>query len=219
MRKKYPIILLDLDGTIIDSAEGITKSVVYALEKLGIAVEDRSALTPFIGPPLTVGFSSQYPQLTSEQVDFAVKEYRERYRDIGVLEHSVYEGIPEMLEELQKAGQKAILATSKPQIFAQQILEHNHLEGYFYDIVGCGLDGSLDTKAEVIAYAMQKNNLSDTASILMVGDTHYDILGAKENHIESAGVLYGFGSKKTLEAAGAEYIFSTVQELREFLLG
>ncbi|MEG2039474.1 MAG: HAD-IA family hydrolase [Oscillospiraceae bacterium] len=215
MEKKYSTILFDLDGTIINSQDGITKCLQYALECIGITIPDLKVLTPFIGPPLTVGFGAHFPNLTDEQIAFAIEKYRERYQKTGMMEHYLYDGIPELLKTLQDSGKKLILATSKPLEYAKLLLEHNGLTGYFNDIVGCGLDGTLNTKGEVIAYALQKNNINDISEVLMVGDTKYDLDGAKQNGIDCLCVLYGFGKRHELQ--DAEYIASTVAELREFL--
>ncbi len=218
MEKKYPILLFDLDGTIINSMEGVTRSVEYALNELGIQVEDRASLTSFIGPPLTVGFPKNYPQLTPEQVDFAISKYRERYHTKGVNEHCLYDGVRELIISLNKSGRRLILATSKPLYFAKQIMDHYELTQYFEDVVGCGLNGELNTKAEVINHALEKNGLLNSKKdILMVGDTHYDVVGAHANELECIGVLYGFGNEEDLKQANVDYIAADMNALAEFL--
>lgn len=212
--KKYNVILFDLDGTITDPGIGITNSVAYALKKHGITVEDRAELYKFIGPPLHLSFEEYYG-LDGQQ---AVEEYREYYRDKGIYENVVYSGVEAMLKKLNEAGKKVILATSKPEIFAREILRYFNLADYFYYAAGANLDGTLTDKAEVIAYALAEGGVTDKSTVLMVGDRKHDIIGAKKNGIDSMGVLYGYGSREELEAAGADYIAATVEEITEMLL-
>lgn len=212
--KKYDVILFDLDGTITDPGIGITNSVAYALKKHGITVEDRAELYKFIGPPLHLSFEEYYG-LDGQQ---AVEEYREYYRDKGIYENVVYGGVEPMLKKLNEAGKKVVLATSKPEVFAREILRYFNLDDYFYYAAGANLDGTLTDKAEVIAYALAEGRVTDKSTVLMVGDRKHDIIGAKKNGVDSMGVLYGYGSREELEAAGADYIVSTVEEMSEMLV-
>ncbi len=211
--KKYNVILFDLDGTITDPGIGITNSVAYALKKYGITVEDRAELYKFIGPPLHESFEKFYG-LDGLQ---AVEDYREYYRDRGIYENLVYDGVEEMLKKLNDAGKKVILATSKPEIFAREVLRHFGLTDYFYYAAGANLDGTLTDKAEVIAYALREGGVTDKSTVVMIGDREHDIIGAKKNGIDSMGVLYGYGSREELEAAGADYVAATVEELTRIL--
>lgn len=211
---KYNVILFDLDGTITDPGIGITNSVAHALKKHGITVEDRAELYKFIGPPLHLSFEEFYG-LDGQQ---AVEEYREYYRDRGIYENVVYGGVEEMLKKLNESGKRVILATSKPEVFARKILRHFNLTDYFYYAAGANLDGTLTDKAEVIAYALTEGGVTDKSCVLMVGDREHDIIGAKKNGIASVGVLYGYGSREELEAAGADYVAATVGELTEMLI-
>ena len=210
---KYSVILFDLDGTITDPGMGITNSVAHALKKYGITVEDRAELYKFIGPPLHESFEKFYG-LNGLQ---AVEDYREYYRDRGIYENLVYGGVEEMLKKLNAAGKKVILATSKPEIFAREVLRYFNLTDYFYYAAGANLDGTLTDKAEVIAYALKEGGVTDKSTVVMIGDREHDIIGAKKNGVDSIGVLYGYGNREELESAGADCIVATVEELTETL--
>ncbi len=214
---EYKYILFDLDGTLTDPKEGITKSVAYALKSYGILVEDLDSLCKFIGPPLKDSFVKYYG-FSEEQGYEAVERYREYFRPHGVYENKVYEGVANLLSELVQAGKKIVLATSKPTVFAKVILEHFDLDKYFTCVIGSELDGTRVKKAEVIAYALEQAGVTDKSKVLMVGDREHDIIGAKENGIASMGVLYGYGDRVEHETAGADYIVETVEELMKYLL-
>ncbi|CAK7067477.1 MAG: 5'-nucleotidase [Parabacteroides sp.] len=213
----YRYILLDLDGTITDPAEGITKSVEYALNHFGIGVEDRKALYPFIGPPLYDSFREFY-NFTDGQAKEAIVKYRERFAETGIYENKLYEGINDFLEAANLQGKSLMLATSKPTIFAKRILDYFNLSKYFSFVAGSGLDGSFYTKGDVIRHVLETNKLNNPSAIVMVGDRKHDIIGAKENNIDSIGVLYGYGDRKELEKAGANYIVNDIAGLRNKLL-
>ena len=211
------IILFDLDGTLTDPKEGITKSVRYGLEALGYFEPDLDKLTPFIGPPLTESYMEFYG-LTKEEAEKAVEKYRERFRIKGMYENEIYDGIREMLIKLRKAGKRLGVATSKPWVFAEPILEYFHIKECFEHIVGSELNGKRVRKGDVIKEALNRFQIKDRRNVLMVGDRKHDIFGAKEAGIFSVGVTYGFGGRKELTEAGADYIVETVGELTEFLL-
>lgn len=215
MEKKY--IFFDLDGTLTDPQEGITKSVQHALKSYGIVVEDRSQLNKFIGPPLSWSFEEFYG-FSHEQAVEAVDRYREHFGVLGKFENEVYEGIPELLAKLQKAGKTLIIATSKPTIYSKQIVEHFGLARYFADVQGSELNGERTDKAEVIQCAMQENGITDPEEVIMIGDREHDVIGAKKNHMEVIGVLYGYGSENELKKAGADYMAESVGELEKLLL-
>ncbi|WP_455641170.1 HAD-IA family hydrolase [Parabacteroides sp.] len=215
--KQYNYLLLDLDGTITDSEEGITRCVEYALNHFGIQVNDLHELSPFIGPPLLDSFKEFY-HFTDEQAVIATAKYRERYIDKGILENKLYPGIKEFLADACEHNETVILATSKPEIFAKRILDHFGLSRYFSFVAGSGLDGSLHTKTDVINYILQSNNITDLGSVVMIGDRKHDIIGAKNASIDSVGVLYGFGDYKELLEAGADYIVEDIPALRKLLL-
>lgn len=213
----YKYILFDLDGTLTNPEIGITNCVMYALEKYGIKVEDRKSLHPFIGPPLLESFQRFYG-FSEEQSAQAVKYYRERFSVEGLFENEVYEGVPELLQQLKDRGVVIVLATSKPEEYAVRILQHFDLEKYFDYIAGATMDGSRGEKADVIAYALQISGVEDVSEALMVGDRNYDILGAKANGLDSMGVLFGFGDYEELHAAGADYIVERVEDINSVAL-
>ena len=216
MKKKY--LLFDLDGTLTNPQEGITKSLQYALHHVGIEVEDLNTLNRHIGPPLIDGLK-EFWNLNEEEIKEATLRYREYFKEKGIFMNLKYEGMDSFLEALVKEGEILILATSKPEKFAREIMEHFHLEVYFTDICGATLDDTRRKKGDIIAYALEKNGISDKEQAVMIGDRYHDIEGAKENGISSIGVLYGFGNKEELTEAGAGAIVKDLKELKELLLG
>ena len=215
MKKQY--ILFDLDGTLTDPAEGITKSVQYALKHFGIEEDDLEKLQPFIGPPLMESFMDFYG-FSEEQAREAVTYYREYFRPQGIFENEVYKGIPELLEKLTDAGKTLILATSKPVVFAEQILEHFDLRQYFEFIGGSDIEQTRAKKTEILQYILEECQLVDLTELVMVGDRKHDIIGAKQFGIDMVGVLYGYGSEEELKEAGADVLVDSVRELGEYLL-
>ena len=229
--KRYQHILFDLDGTLTDPMIGITSSVKYALSYFNIEVEDLRSLCPFIGPPLKTSFKDFY-QFTDEQADVAIAKYREYFSKQGIFENTLYQGIDELLRLLTENEMKIYLATSKPQPFAQQILEYFHLESYFTFVGGSTFDGSRSEKANVIQYVLDSTDIKTRSDVVMIGDRKYDIKGAKANNIDSIGigfpgvvtsegrigVLYGYGDEEELANAGANKIVTDIKELSSFLL-
>ncbi|MGN0364363.1 MAG: HAD hydrolase-like protein [Suilimivivens sp.] len=215
--------LFDLDGTLTDPREGITKSVQHALRAFGIEESDLTKLEPFIGPPLKDSFMEFYG-FTEEQAVKAIKIYRERFAPIGVLENQILPGVSQMLEKLQKAGIHLAVASSKPTIFVRQILQHFSIEQYFDVIVGSELDGTRGTKEEVVEEALRQLGVLTMqvdkrhSSCAMIGDRKFDMQGAKAHGITGVGVEFGFAQPGELEAEGADYIANTVEELQEYLL-
>lgn len=216
MSKDYKYVLFDLDGTITDSAIGITNSVAYALKRWNIEVEDKSTLNCFVGPPLAQSFE-KYFGFSKEQALEAVDEYRVYYRDRGIFENLVYPGIPELLAELRARGKKLILATSKPEHFAKQILDHFDLAKFFDLAAGATMDSSRTKKELVIKYALSELGVSDPSECIMVGDRDQDVVGARKNNIDCIGVLYGYGDLAELETANAAYIAETVQDIMKYI--
>ena len=208
----FKYCLFDLDGTLTDPAIGITNSVMHALEKYDIHVGDRSELYPFIGPPLDYSFKTFYG-FTDEQAVQAIKYYREYFSVTGLFENSVYEGIPEMLENLKEKGVKIALATSKPYEFSIKILKHFDLYKYFDFFGAATMDGRISKKEDVISTLLDEMGVQNKDEIMMVGDRHHDIDGAKANGLKSAGVLWGYGSAEELEQAGADYVLASSSEL------
>lgn len=204
----YDTILFDLDGTLTDPGEGITNSVAYALRKYGIEVADRSELYKFIGPPLRDSFMKYYGFSEDEALK-AIEYYREYFRDKGIFENRVYDGVEDMLRQLHALGKSIVLATSKPEEFAVRILEHFGLKKYFTVVAGASMDSSRSKKGDVIAYALSMCESLSKEATVMVGDREHDVIGAKENSLKSIGVLYGYGSEKELRQSGADLIVST----------
>ena len=215
--KNYRYVLFDLDGTLTESGEGIINSAVYALKKFGIEPE-MSTMTKFLGPPLKDSFRDFYG-FYDENCEQAVKYYREYYTTKGIFENRVYDGVEECLKKLSEAGLHLAVATSKPQVFAVKILEHFHLAQYFDYIGGAELDGSRSVKADVIVHTLKNCGVNDRSQVIMAGDRHHDVLGAKALGIDCIGMLYGYGTREELSQAGAVYIAETPLEAAKWLLG
>ena len=213
----YTTILFDLDGTLTDPGVGITRSVAHALHRFGIEVADHTTLYPFIGPPLIPSFQRYYG-FSAEQAAQAVAYYREYFAVTGMFENEVYPGIETMLQTLLAAGKTLVLATSKPESFALQIMQHFQLDKYFAVMAGSRMDETRTGKDEVIAYVLKIAGVTDTTSAIMVGDREYDVAGAQQNGLGAIGVLYGYGSREELERAGADHIAANVEELQSLLL-
>lgn len=212
----YQTILFDLDGTLTDSGQGILNSVAYALEKMGIEEPDTANLNRFIGPPLYESFSRFY-QLSPEDTQSAIDAFRVYFKEKGMFENQLYPGIIPLLEELRTAGKTLVIATSKPEIFAKQILEHFGIAHYFDVIAGASLDSSRISKADVIGYAINQLEAFPKHAV-MIGDREHDIEGARMHQLPAIGVLYGYGNKQEFEKAGATMIVETVQDLKRVLL-
>lgn len=212
----YKIVLFDLDGTLTDPGEGITNSAAYALNKFGISVTDKTMLYKFIGPPLKDSFMKYYGFSESDAL-LAIDYYREYFGDKGIFENSVYIGIEQMLLHLKNSGRNIVLATSKPQKYAVEILKHFKLYKYFDFIGGATMDGARSEKSDVIKYVLNNINFDSLSDIVMVGDREHDIIGAKQNDIDSIGVLFGYGTEEELESAGATHIAKSVDEILKFL--
>lgn len=214
---KYQYLFFDLDGTLTDPGIGITNSVMYALEKYGIEISERTSLYKFIGPPLAESFIKYYG-LSEADAEKCVGFYREYFSVKGLYENAVYEGVPRMLDMLKEAGASMILATSKPAEYARQILEYFDLKQYFDFVSGSNMDGTRTAKAEVIQYALDSCGIKDTSTVVMVGDRKHDIIGAAKCNVDAVGVLYGYGDRKELEEAGAGRLAETVDELKDMLI-
>ena len=213
---RYTHCFLDMDGTVVNSAPGVTHSVAYALEKCGIAPPPAEELICFIGPPLVWSFAKFYG-MNEEQTKQALEYYRQYYRKTGIYECDVYEGIESLLKKLNEMGIVCVMATSKPHEFANQILEHKNLKQYFSFVSGPEMDGTRNEKAEVIAYAMENLSLTDPSKILMVGDRDHDTKGAALHGVDSVGALWGFGDAKELLSTGAKEVFETPLDLQKAL--
>ena len=212
--RKTEYVFFDLDGTITEPFNGITKAVEYSLSKYGIKVEDRKELKVFIGPPLKPSYMKYYG-FDEEKAIEAVAFYREYYSAGGMYDCELYDGAEKLLKYMSKKY-KLVLATSKPQPFAEKILEKFDLKKYFHYIVGATFDDKVSEKADVIRKALFDLGISADKAV-MIGDRKYDILGAKENGLDSIGVLFGFGDLEELTNAGARYIAETVEDVLKFV--
>ena len=214
----YKYLLFDLDGTLTDSQEGITKSVSYALINLGVEDLPDDIKLRFIGPPLKDSFP-KYCGFDEETTEKAIALYRERYSKVGKFENRPYEGIPELLKKLKDDNRVLVIASSKPTGFVEDILNKFDLRQYFDIISAADLSGKKCEKEDVIKEALEILNLKNgDKDVVMIGDRHYDINGAKYFNLDSIGVNYGFAfDKNELKDAGATYVVETVEELGELL--
>ena len=214
----YKYLLFDLDGTLTDSQEGITKSVSYALINLGVEDLPDDIKLRFIGPPLKDSFK-EYCGFDEETIKKAIALYRERYSKVGKFENRPYEGIPELLKKLKDDNRVLVIASSKPTGFVEDILNKFDLRQYFDIISAADLSGQKCEKEDVIKEALEILNLKNgDKDVVMIGDRHYDINGAKYFDLDSIGVNYGFAfDKNELKDAGATYVVETVEELGELL--
>ncbi|MBR2488916.1 MAG: HAD-IA family hydrolase [Clostridia bacterium] len=210
----FKYILFDLDGTLTEPALGITNSVKYALKKFGIEAERRE-LYKFIGPPLVDSFMEFYG-FDYEKAMKALEYYREYFSVKGIFENSIFDGVEEMLKNLKANGKKVILATSKPEKYAIQILEHFKIEKYFDFVAGATMDEKRNRKEDVIEYAISEFGVKDTEKAVMVGDRKYDIEGAHAFNLKAVGVLFGYGSAE--ELADADYQAEDIDTLSKILL-
>ena len=215
MRKDYKYILFDLDGTLTDPKEGITKSFQYALKHFGID-EELVNLEKFIGPPLHDSFRDDY-NFDDEKVEEAVTKFREYFAETGILENKIFPNVKEILEYLYESGKVLLLATSKPTVFAERILKHFEIDQYFKYVGGSTLDGSRSEKNEVIDHVLETCNISSMDDVIMIGDRKYDVLGAQKIGVDSIGVLYGYGSLEELKEANPNYIIENVEELKNIV--
>ena len=213
-------ILFDLDGTLTDSGEGITRSVQYALSKgFGIEVQDIHELDCFVGPPLKEMFIN-FAQLSDEEGERAVELYRERYTVKGIYENSLYNGIPELLRALKERGFTLALASSKPEVFCRQIVEYFGIAEYFAEVVGSRLDGGRTKKADVIEEALRRLHMDQRrGEVVMVGDRDVDVLGARQTGVGIVAVSYGYGPRAELEGVWPDCIVDSPKELGRVLIG
>lgn len=214
---RWRAVLFDLDGTLTDPKRGITRSIQYALRKRGIAPPDADALEPFIGPPLEQSFRERLGFAASD-ARRAVEDYREYFSLQGLYENEIYEGIPALLRDLRASGRSVCLATSKPTVFAERILEHFDLTKHFDLVVGSHLDGTRVDKSEIVATALAGISADSSGRAVMVGDREHDVQGARANGIDAIAVTYGYGSREELHAASPTSLAATVEELRLLLL-
>ena len=217
MNKDFQYILFDLDGTLTDSGEGITKAVQYALKHFGIDVPNITDLNKFIGPPLKDSYKRYYG-FDEEKAQEGLMKFREYYEDKGLFENKVYDGIEEVLKTLKENGKTLIVATSKPEVHAKTILEHFGLAKYFDFIGGADLEETRVKKGDVIKYALKEAGVDDFSKVIMIGDREHDIIGGKENNLKTIGVLYGFGDVVELTQARADFIAKEPKDILDILL-
>ncbi|MGM7683462.1 HAD family hydrolase [Cytobacillus sp. Hm23] len=213
----YKVILFDLDGTLSDPKIGITKSVQYALKNMDIVEDDLDKLECFIGPPLQVSFADYY-HFDEEKIERAIELYRERFKDKGMFENVLYPNIPLLLSQLREQNYKLVVATSKPTVFAEKILNYFHIEQFFDLVVGSNLDGSRASKTEIIQHVLDEYNENELNDFIMIGDRKHDIIGANNTGIDSVGVTYGYGSFEELSNVKPTYIANNVEKIREIFL-
>ena len=200
-------ILFDLDGTLTNPAEGITRSIAHALDHLGVHPPPLHDLTTCIGPPLRVSFPRLLGTSDTGRIERAVALYRERYREIGLFENIMYAEVPDMLRALHGRARLGI-ATSKPHVYAARILEHFDLRRFFDDVFGAELDGRFDDKRDLLGHVVTTWSLDEPQRVLMVGDREHDVLSARAHGLRTLGVTYGFGSAEELLSAGADALAS-----------
>ncbi|MFJ7746811.1 HAD family hydrolase [Peribacillus sp. NPDC097295] len=215
---KYKVILFDLDGTLSDPKVGITKSVQYALQKMNIVEPDLNKLQCFIGPPLQVSFVEYY-NFDEKNTQKAIGLYRERFKEKGMYENVLYSNIASLLQTLTERQFSLVVATSKPTVFAEQILKYFHIDQYFERIVGSNLDGTRASKTEIIQYILDKYKEYTLSNFIMIGDRKHDIIGANNTGIDSIGVTYGYGTFDELSHSNPTHIVESVSQLKDILMG
>jgi phosphoglycolate phosphatase len=203
-------IYFDLDGTLTDPKPGITRSIQYALRKLDRTTPSEDELTWCIGPPLRASLKKLLG--TDDLADSALSLYRERFGDIGIFENEIYPGIEDTLSVLAKSDRRLFVATSKPSVYAERIIDHFKLADYFERVFGSELDGRRSDKTELLGYALQSARV-DPSRAIMIGDRSHDMIGARNNGMTAVGVLYGYGSKEELVSAGAHHVCATPERL------
>lgn len=219
--KKYHTIAFDLDGTLTDPKRGLTSAFAYGLRKIGVRCDDVESLKKFIGPPLRDSFRDEY-SLSEKDADDALMLFREYFGIYGWWDNELYDGIHDLLSSLRAAGKTLVLATSKPEVYSSKILKLFGLSDYFAFSEGASFDSSREKKCDVLEYAL--NNVGvctpeEKEGALLVGDTKFDIEGARICGVDSIGVTYGYGSESELVSEGATYIAKTVAEVKKILLG
>lgn len=210
-------LLLDLDGTLTDPKVGITNGIRVALAKLEVEVPHEDDLLEWIGPPLKEQFGKFLASTDEVLLDSAVAHYRSYFSVTGLFENTMYDGVPAMLETLKGAGFRIFLATSKPRVYAERILDHFGLSCYFDRIHGSELDGRLTDKRDLVRHILETEGL-DPGETIIIGDREHDVIGGKANGISTASITYGYGSMEELKAAAPDRIFDTLPELTKFLI-
>ncbi|MDO9567438.1 MAG: HAD hydrolase-like protein [Candidatus Desulfaltia sp.] len=209
-------VLFDLDGTLTDPKDGITRCIQFSLDHFDVNVPQADQLTWCIGPPLIESFSNLLNTTDKTILDQALSKYRKRFSETGIFENVIYPGVTPSLRRIKKAGFKVFLATSKPEVFASQILDHFNLTEFFNAIHGSELNGRLSNKSELVAHILDCENL-DPKATLIVGDRVYDIIGGKNNGIMTAAVSYGYGTPEEITSSKPDVIFDSFSDIASFL--
>lgn len=217
LNNDFQYILFDLDGTLTDSGEGITKAVQYALKYFEIEVSDLSELRKFVGPPLRDSYKNFY-NFDDEKAEIGITKFREYYTDRGIYENRVYDGVKETLKTLKDSGKTLIIATSKPEMHAEIVLKHFNLAKYFDFICGADFEETRVKKGDVIKYAIENADIKDLSNAIMIGDREHDIIGAKENNLKSIGVLYGYGDVVELTQARADFVVKNPEDIIDIVV-
>jgi len=205
-------ILFDLDGTLTDPREGITRSIAYALERMGLEPPPLDDLTFAIGPPLRRSLARLIGSEADEAVERTLAFYRERFADVGLFENALYEGIAETLGELAAGGASLYVATSKPRVYAERIVRHFGLDAHFIAVHGCELDGTREDKRDLLAHLLPHHGI-DPRDAAMIGDRGVDMVAARHHGLRGVGALWGYGSREELEAAGAHVVCTLPREI------
>lgn len=217
--ENFDNFFFDFDGTLMNTSEGVFKAFDTVVEHYGIEIQDKSVYNTMIGPPLYESFTRVF-HFKKEDIPAAIEVYRSYYTPKGIWECHLYDGVVPLIEKLRKAGKKIFVATSKPELYAKQLLQRHNIDHLFDFVGGCDMEETRANKLDVINYVLDSNNLRDKLdSCLMIGDTHYDINGAKAAGLKSMGILWGFGNRETLDGAGADFICETPADVEKLLLG
>jgi phosphoglycolate phosphatase len=211
-------ILFDLDGTLTNPRLGIGNSLKYALHQMQIDGYSDEILERFVGPPLQEGFKNLFG-MNERNTNLAVEHFRTYFGEKGLYENIPYSGILELLEELHLSGKRVYVVTSKLEKYARLIIRHFEFDRYIDDLQGAEATGKHSGKSQLIASLMERNRILPSSSVVMIGDTHYDLIGAKENDISCIAVGYGFGTEESLSVANPDYLVGSVDELAELLIG
>jgi phosphoglycolate phosphatase len=217
MNSAYKHIIFDLDGTLSDSREGIFNAYYYTFNKLNISSPDENTLMNLIGPPLQKGFADAFG-LQGAENESAVKVFREYYSTKGLFENKLYDGINDLLDQLVQAGASLYVATSKYNVYANQVLQYFGIANCFTEVAGADYGGYHASKVDLVAGILRRNNIRDPMEAVIIGDTRYDIDAAAELGIDSIGVTYGFSSFEDIESFDPDYIVENVEALQSLLL-
>lgn len=217
MNSAYKHIIFDLDGTISDSREGIFNAYLHTTDQLNLGIPEKEQLLSLIGPPLQKGFRDVFG-LQGEDNEIAVKVFRAYYGSKGLFENILYDGIKGLLERLQEAGCLLYVATAKYEVYAHQVLKHFGIHELFTDVAGADYNGLHASKVQLIATLLRRNNLTDPSTVVVIGDTRYDIEAASELAIDSVAVTYGFTAADEIIAFDPDYVANSVEDLEKVLL-